>query len=167
MVNKLSKWVVRHPTLIIIIALALIVPSAIGYFCTDVNYDILSLLPAQKEASTDINETNAIFALNEVIDNVFDASSTSFVVIEDLSPKQINRIREKVLKVDGVSQCLWVGSVVDISIPQSMYPDAVKQMLYSADENATLMLIQYEPDDNTDYDSIAKVNAVKDSAFTF
>ncbi len=162
MIKKLSKWVVKHPSLILIIAAALVIPSAVGYFCTGVNYDILSLLPEQKEASADINETNAIFGLNEVIDNVFDASSTSFVVIEDLSPKQINRLRDKILDVEGVEQCIWAGSVADISIPQSMYPDAVKEMLYSADEKATLMLIQYDHDDGGTYDSIAKVNAVKE-----
>lgn len=162
MINKLAKWVVRHPSLIILIAVLLLVPSLIGYVCTGINYDILSFLPNQTEPG-EIEDSNAVYGLN-IIDEVFESASTSIVIVEDLSGKEINKVRDNIADIDGVAQVVWVGSVADISIPTSMYPDALKEMLYSADGNATLMLIQYEPDDpdNPKYDSIAKVNAVKE-----
>lgn len=162
MINKLAKWVVRHPSLIILIAVLLLVPSLIGYVCTGINYDILSFLPNQTEPG-EIEDSNAVYGLN-IIDDVFESASTSVVIVENLPGKEINKVRDKIADIEGVAQVVWVGSVADISIPTSMYPDALKEMLYSADGDATLMLIQYEPDDadNPKYDSIAKVNAVKE-----
>lgn len=164
MIVKLSKWVVRHTNIIIIVALALLVPSLVGFVLTPVNYDILSILPNQDEPG-DIEDSNAIYGI-DIIDEVFQSSSISVVIMEDLSPKEMDRICEDVNEVKGVSQAMWVGSVADIGIPESMYPDALKDMLYSVKDGhkSTLMLVQYEPDDpdERDYDSIAKVRAVKE-----
>ncbi|MGN1480219.1 MAG: MMPL family transporter, partial [Acutalibacteraceae bacterium] len=164
MIVKLSKWVVRHTNLIIIVALVLLVPSLIGFVLTPVNYDILSILPNQDEPG-DIEDSNSIYGI-DIIDEVFQSSSISVVIMEDLSPKEMDRICEDVNEVKGVSQAIWVGSVADIGIPESMYPDALKEMLYSEKDGhkSTLMLVQYEPDDpdERDYDSIAKVRAVKE-----
>lgn len=159
MITKIAKWVVRHPALIIILAVALIIPSGVGYFCTGVDYDILSFLPDQKEPG-EIEDSNAVYGLN-IIDDVFQSASVSIVVVENMPAKETNRIQQKVLEVEGVATCAWIGSVADMGIPLSMVPDNIKEMLYSADESATLMLIQYTPDDGSDYDSIEKVNAVK------
>ncbi len=164
MINKLSKWVVRNPNLIILIATLLLIPSLLGFIFTPVDYDILSFLPSQNEPG-DIEDPNAVYGIN-IIDEVFESSSISIIIMEDLTPKEMNRIAEKVNTVEGVSNAMWVGSVADIGIPESMYPDALKDMLF-AEKNghkSTLMLVQYEPDDpdNKKYDSIAKVNAVKE-----
>ena len=164
MIKKLSKWVVRNPMLIIIISTALLIPSLLGFLLTPVDYDILSFLPAQTEPG-DLDDSNAMYGLN-IIDDVFQSASISVVIMEDLSPKEMNRICDNVNDVEGVSSAMWVGSVADIGIPESMYPDALKEILYSEKNGhkSTLMLIQYEPDDpeNKKYDSIAKVNAVKE-----
>lgn len=162
MLTKLSKCIVKNPNLICILAVALMVPSLIGYLVTPVNYDILSFLPAQEELG-DIEDTNAVYGIGVV----GDTANLSIVIMEDLSPKEMDRICDNVNKVDGVASAMWVGSVADIGIPESMYPDMLKEMLYA--ENAqggesTLMLVQYDPDDpdNPKFDSIAKVNAVKE-----
>ena len=42
---KFGEWVARHRALILIISVLLLIPSAIGYINTRVNYDILSYLP--------------------------------------------------------------------------------------------------------------------------
>ena len=129
MIKKLSKWVVRNPMLIIIISTALLIPSLLGFLLTPVDYDILSFLPAQTEPG-DLDDSNAMYGLN-IIDDVFQSSSISVVIMEDLSPKEMNRICDNVNDVEGVSSAMWVGSVADIGIPESMYPDALKEILYS------------------------------------
>ncbi len=162
MITKLSKWVVKNPNLILIITVALMIPSLIGYLFTPVNYDILSFLPEQEELG-DIEDTNAVYGIGVV----GDSANISVVIMESLTPKEMDRICEKVNMVDGVSSAMWVGSVADIGIPESMYPDMLKEMLYaenSEGKESTLMLVQYDPDDpdNPKFDSIAKVNAVKE-----
>ena len=47
--KKFGKGIVKYRVLILILAIVLLVPSAIGYFHTRVNYDILSYLPKDIE----------------------------------------------------------------------------------------------------------------------
>ena len=75
MINKLAQWIAGHPKLIMIIALILIIPSAIGYFATYVNYDILSYLPTDLESVQ--GET--------VLDETFHSASMSIVVMKDMA----------------------------------------------------------------------------------
>ena len=46
---KFGKWIAKHRILIIIIGIILLIPSAIGFITTRVNYDILSYLPKDIE----------------------------------------------------------------------------------------------------------------------
>ena len=47
--NKISHLIVKLRYFILIAAVALLIPSAIGYFNTRVNYDILTYLPKDIE----------------------------------------------------------------------------------------------------------------------
>ena len=56
--KKISRAIAKSRILILIVAIILLIPSAIGYFNTKVNYDILSYLPDDLEtrASTKNSE---------------------------------------------------------------------------------------------------------------
>lgn len=45
----LGKWITKHKNIILMVAVILLVPSAVGYVATRVNYDVLSYLPATLE----------------------------------------------------------------------------------------------------------------------
>lgn len=47
--KKISRAIAKSRILILIVAIILLIPSAIGYFNTKVNYDILSYLPDDLE----------------------------------------------------------------------------------------------------------------------
>ena len=42
---KVGKWTAKHKILIIIIGIALLIPSYLGMAATRINYDVLSYLP--------------------------------------------------------------------------------------------------------------------------
>ena len=42
---KVGKWIAKHRVIVLILALLLTIPSAIGVVKTRVNYDLLSYLP--------------------------------------------------------------------------------------------------------------------------
>lgn len=44
--DKMSKWIVKYRNMILAVAIVLLIPSAIGYFNTNINYDLLSYLPS-------------------------------------------------------------------------------------------------------------------------
>ena len=46
---KVGKWIAKHRVIVLILALLLTIPSAIGVVKTRVNYDLLSYLPEHLE----------------------------------------------------------------------------------------------------------------------
>lgn len=47
--KKFAKGIVKCRVMILILAVALLIPSAIGYFNTRINYDVLTYLPKDIE----------------------------------------------------------------------------------------------------------------------
>lgn len=50
---KVGKWIAKHKILIIIIGIALLIPSYLGMAATRINYDVLSYLPDTLETVED------------------------------------------------------------------------------------------------------------------
>ncbi len=132
--KKFAKFIAYHPRMITFIAILLLIPSAIGYVSTFVNYDILSYLPGDLDSVKGETE----------LDETFNSASMSFLVIEDMPSKDVAALKEKIAKVNNVSSVIWVDDIADISIPQEALPQAVKDIFYSKDGKCTMMLIQYK-----------------------
>lgn len=79
----------------------------------------------------------------EILDKEFESAANAFLVVENMKPKDIVALKEKIADVKGVSSVIWVDEIVDISIPQSIYPEAITDIFYSTDGDATLIMIQF------------------------
>ncbi len=133
MIQKLAAFVCTRPKMIILISILLLIPSALGFFATGVNYDILSYLPEDLESVTSL----------EILDENFQFAASSIVILEDMQSKDVVKIKQKIEEIDCVVQVLWTDSVLDISVPVDILPDIAKDLFYSKDGNATLCIIQY------------------------
>ncbi len=134
MVNRFSRFAAYHPKQIIAVALILIIPSLIGIAKTKVNYDLLSYLP--KELDSVKGE--------KILDEVFESAGSALLIVENMPSKDVLKIKNEILTVDGVKDIIWIDSFVDISVPHEILPDAVNRIFYSADGNSTLMMIRFE-----------------------
>ena len=132
--KRFAKFIAYHPRMITFVAILLLIPAAIGYISTFVNYDILSYLPGDLDSVKGEAE----------LDETFNSASMSFLVIEDMPSKDVAALKEKIAKVDNVSSVIWVDDIADISIPQEVLPQAIKDIFYSKDGKCTMMLIQYK-----------------------
>lgn len=134
MVNFLAVWISKHPKTVLTICIILLIPSVFGYLQTYINYDILAYLPK------DLNSVQG----EQVLDETFHNAASAILVVEDAAPKETARMKEKIEKIDGVRQVLWIDSALDISVPQEMLPDSVREIFYNADGSDTLMMVQFE-----------------------
>ena len=132
--RKLALWEARHPKIVIAIAVALLIPSIIGFFCTRVNYDMMSYLPDTFESVQG----------EQVLDEVFNNAGISIIVFDDYDPKYVDAVRTEIEKIEGVTAATWISTVADISIPQDIMPEAVTDIFYSKDGTSTMMLVQYK-----------------------
>lgn len=134
MINKFSRWLTHHTKLILVIAFLLLIPSAIGYFNTYVNYDILSYLPDGLDSVKG----------QQVLDETFHNSASSVLIVEDMAAKDVSSLKEKIAQVEGVHQVTWIDDILDIGVPADILPDEIKNVFYSPKTNATMMLVQYD-----------------------
>ena len=131
--KHIAKFISYHPKLIAIIAVLLLIPSAIGFISTYVNYDLLSYLPGELDSVQG----------EVVLDKTFNSASMSFLVLDNMPAKDIVSLKSKISKIEGVSSVIWVDDIADISIPESALPEAITQIFYNSDKTSTLLLIRY------------------------
>ena len=132
--KRIALWEAKHPKIVIAIAIALVIPSIIGFIMTRVNYDIMSYLPDSVESVQG----------EEILDKTFNNASMSIIVVEKSDARYVAALKEEIEKMDAVSSVIWVNSLADISIPQDVLPDALKDIFYSKSSDSTMMLVQYK-----------------------
>ncbi len=132
--KRIALWEAKHPKIVIAIAIALVIPSIIGFIMTRVNYDIMSYLPDSVESVQG----------EEILDKTFNNASMSIIVVEKSDAKYVAALKDEIEKMDAVSSVIWVNSLADISIPQDVLPDALKDIFYSKSSDSTMMLVQYK-----------------------
>lgn len=152
MIDKIARWITRHTKLVILIAVLLLIPSAIGAVMTKVNYDLLSYLP---------NDLDSVQG-QEVLDKTFHNAASSVLVIDSMPDKDIAVLKEKVQNVKGVSNVIYLRDLLDMGIPESILPDAIKDVFYSKDGKSQLLMVQYEKggSDKETMQSIADIRSV-------
>ena len=131
---KFGKGVVKFRIPILIISILLLIPAGISYFNTRVNYDILSYLPSDIETMEG----------QDILLDEFGTGAFSFVVIEDMSDKDVQKMADEISDIDHVKDVIWYGTVADFSIPKEMLPDKVKDFFSNADYNSQLMAVLYD-----------------------
>lgn len=150
--NKLAKWITGHPKTVLIVAVILLIPSLCGFLLTGVNYDILSYLPA------DINSVEG----EQILDETFQSASSAIVVIENFDAKEVVRVKEEILGIEGVTKVIWSDNILDTTVPQNALPSALKKIFYSKDGKDTLLLVNLDCNSSSDRatDAINEIRAV-------
>lgn len=143
---NLGKTIVKLRIPILILAFALLIPSALGYFKTRINYDILYYLPDEIETMVG----------QDILVDEFGTGAFSFLVVEGMEPFDVAKIKEEVEKVDHVAKVIWYDSIMDISVPMSMLPDD----LYTAFNNGDTTIMAVIFDETTSSDGT--MEAIKD-----
>ena len=132
MLEKIAHSLSRKPKLVALIAVALLIPAAIGYAATRVNYDILTYLPQDLESAQGMN----------LLEEPFQMAATSMLIVEDMPAGYTNFLINEIKDVPGVSTAVWISNMVGIQIPTDMIPASFRDLFFSGE--GTMMIIQYE-----------------------
>ena len=138
MMIKLSKAIVKHRVLILIIAAVLIIPSVIGMAGTRINYDMLSYLPDEIETIEG----------QDILLKDFGKGAFSFVIVDGMEDKDISKLRGKLEKIDNVDSVIWYDSLMDISVPKEVLPDEIYNAFNSGD--STVMAVFFKTSTSAD-----------------
>ena len=146
--KKFSQFVVKARYAILIIAVLLLIPSAIGYFNTRVNYDLLYYLPDGIDTMTG----------QDILMDEFNSGAFGIVMVDKMSDSDVSALKEKMEKVDHVSKVLWYDSFADLGMPKSMLPSEVYDAFNK--DTSTIMLVIF--DDTSSGDGTMKaINEIR------
>ena len=147
---RAAKAIVKNRVLILIISLALMIPSVFGMLNTRINYDMLNYLP--DDMDTVIGQ--------DTLKEDFGKGAFSFIIVEDMPAKDVAALKEKIEAVDHVDTVLWYDSLADLSVPMELLPDK----LYDAfnQGNATMMAVFFDSATSEDVtmDAIRDIRAI-------
>lgn len=110
--EKFGKVIVKLRIPILILSFLLLIPSAIGYFNTRVNYDILYYLP---------NEIETMQGQDILMDD-FNKGAYAMVVVQNMDTKSTDRLIKKVENVDHVAQVISYTGIVGEDVPSEIVP---------------------------------------------
>ncbi len=150
--EKFGRAVVRLRIPILILGLALLVPSFLGYVNTRVNYDILSYLPENIETMVG----------QDILVDEFGTGAFSMFVVEGMAPREVSRLKEEIEQVEYVEKVIWYDSVMDLSVPMEVMPDELYEAFNSGD--ATMMAIIFSETTSADgtMEAIENIRKVAD-----
>ena len=85
MMRRIALWEAKHPKTVLLFALLLLIPAAIGFLCTRLNYDILSYLPDDLPSVQGERE----------LDETFHTAGISVVIVEDGAARDTVSLKER------------------------------------------------------------------------
>ncbi|WP_138203850.1 efflux RND transporter permease subunit [Haloimpatiens lingqiaonensis] len=129
--KKFGRFIAKNRILVVIISILLMFPALYGMISTRINYDLLTYLPQNLDSMKG----------QEILDKKYSDAATSMLIIEDMEPKDIVKIKEKVSKVEGVNKVIWIDDVLDTTIPKEILPDDARKSFYSG--NSTMLIIKF------------------------
>ena len=148
---KFGKWVVKCRIPILVLAVALLVPSLIGMIMTRINYDMLTYLPG--DIDTVVGQ--------DILMDEFGKGAFSFVIIEGMDPKDVSSLREDISHVDHVDTVLWYDDFADVSVPMEILPSKLYDAFNSGD--STMLAIFFDTSTSSD-DTMKAITAIRSIA---
>lgn len=146
--KKFGKLIVKLRIPILILSVLLLIPAAIGYFNTKVNYDILYYLPG------DIDTMKG----QDILLDDFGKGAYAMVVVDGMNKKNVSELVKKVEKVDHVASVISYNGIVGDGVPAEILPDKFRSYFENDDSGATLFAIFF--DDTTS--STETMNAIEE-----
>ena len=150
--KKISSLIVKKRMMILIISLVLLIPSVFGYISTKVNYDLLTYLP--KEIDTMKGQ--------DILKEDFGTGAFSMLVSENMKPKEVSALKEKIQDVPHVKDVIWYDSLLDTSVPMEMLPKDLFEAFNHGD--ATLLMILYDDTSSAEgtMDAVREIRKIAD-----
>lgn len=147
---RIAKKIVQLRVPILVLAVLLLIPSVFGMAKTRINYDMLTYLPEDMETVVG----------QDALMKDFGKGAFSLIVIEDMQPEDVSRLRKSIESVDHVDSVIWYDSLMDVSIPMELLPEKVYKAFNAG--NATLMAVFFDSSTSADVtmDAVAEIRGI-------
>lgn len=148
---KVSEFLVRHHKTFAFLCVALFIPFAYFQANAKVYYNLDASLPKDLES----------IMANEKLQKDYDMGAAHMILMDkNISGKEKHKMIKEMEQADGVKEVLGLESIIGPSLPESMIPKEIKDILES--DNYELMLItnEYQTASEEVNDQINELNQI-------
>ena len=150
--KKISKFIINNKTKVLVISCILLVLSFIGMKLTTINYNILVYLPSEIDTIKG----------QDILTDEFNMGSYSMVVAENLSPKEILNLKDKITKVEGVNEVLSIYDVLGSNIPIDVLPSEIKDKIHQDNTDLMFITFKYSTSDERTINAVEEIRNITD-----
>ncbi|MDE5413187.1 efflux RND transporter permease subunit [Alkalihalobacterium chitinilyticum] len=150
----IAAKIIKHNKAIVIVFMVLTMVSAVAQFFVHVNYNMSDYMP---------ENTSSTIAVEIMEEEFGGAMSNAQVMVTDVTVQEALYYKDRLEKIDGVTDVIWLDDTVDLTIPLEMMEQDLIETYYQ-DHNALFSLTIREGDEVviTDeiYELIGEENAL-------
>ena len=111
--NRFARWLVKHRVAVVIVCLALIIPSVMGMAATKVKYDLMYYLPG------DLDTVKG----QDILMEDFGKGAFSLCVTEGLSDRAQYELEEALRQIPHVETVIGYASLTENALPAQILPE--------------------------------------------
>ncbi len=151
--QKFGELVVKLRLPILVVAVLLLIPSAIAYLHTPVNYDLLTYLPEQIDTVKG----------QEILKEDFGKGAFSLIVTEGLDDKAVADLTDKIENVPSVATALSYGQIAQkSSIPEQAIPQKYLSKLKKGDAQMIAVFFEEGTSAENTLNAVEQIRALAD-----
>lgn len=151
--KKFSKFIINNKTKVLVLSCILLILSFIGMNLTKINYNILVYLPSEIDTIKG----------QDILTNDFNMGSYSIVVAENLSPKDILNLKDKISNVEGVNEVLSIYDVIGTNIPLDVLPTEIKDKIHQDNTDLMFITFKYSTSDERTINAVEEIRTITDN----
>ena len=121
--KSFTKWLVRHRVVVIILCVALMVPSVFGMAATKTKYDLLYYLPQDLETVQG----------QEILLQDFGKGAFSLLVTEGMSVQEQAEMEDALKQIPHVDSVIGFASLTRGALPLEIIPEDIREMFQRGD----------------------------------
>ena len=148
-VKKVTRWLVRHRILVILLCLVLIVPSLLGMAATKTKYDLLYYLPQDLETVRG----------QEILLQDFGKGAFSLLVTEGMSPREQADLETAVRVIPHVESVIGYQTLTKGQLPAEILPEDIRNRFSRGDCLLTAVFFDEGSSSEETMEAIEKIRA--------
>ena len=121
--KRFTKWLIRHRVLVIILCLALMIPSVLGMAATKTKYDLLYYLPQNLETIQG----------QEILLKDFGKGAFSLLVTEGMTVREQEDMENAVREIPHVDSVIGYASLTKGMVPLDFIPEEIREKFSRGD----------------------------------
>ncbi len=151
--SKISKWIVKHYYIGLILFALLIVPAYYGQSHNEVYYNLDSTLP---------KELGSIQA-NDKLQEKFHMNTTHMILLDsNLNDKTVRKITDEIDGLKGVKATIGIQSLVGAGVPKEMIPEHIRSIVDDGEYQLLFIMSEYKIATDEVNEQCDKINGILD-----